>query len=66
MAQRTDSEVRAADADDGYPDRLGRDWCVRCREFKHICCGSTTFGFWCEDCCPHPYDDHDDDHAEEV
>jgi hypothetical protein len=41
-------------------DRLGRDWCVTCKQFKYICCGDTTNGFWCDDCCPHPYDDRDD------
>lgn len=35
--------------------------CQTCGQRKQVCCGSHVNGFWCHDCCPHPYD-HDDDY----
>lgn len=34
--------------------------CVKCGQRKLACCGDNTNGFWCSDCCPHPYDESDD------
>lgn len=41
---------------DNWVDALGRAWCARCGGLKHICCGDATNGFYCDDCCRHPYD----------
>ncbi len=41
---------------DEEKEPLTREWCVTCGKFKAACCGDLTNGFWCRDCCPHPYD----------
>lgn len=43
-------------------------WCAACGQLRPVCCGDNTNGFWCGDCCQHPYDERDqwmDDGEEE-
>jgi hypothetical protein len=34
-----------------------REWCARCERWARICCGDATNGWYCTDCCEHPYDE---------
>jgi hypothetical protein len=38
-----------------------REYCVTCGQHRPVCCGDFTNGFWCHECCPHPYDVDADD-----
>lgn len=42
------------------PDFEMREPCATCGKHRPVCCGDFTNGFWCHDCCPHPYDERED------
>lgn len=52
------------------PEPLLLDDCATCHRRLPVCCGDFTNGFWCRECCPHPYDERDepwmDEDADEV
>jgi hypothetical protein len=46
--------------EDEYDDApLMWAFCEACTEFRGVCCGNERDGYWCVDCCDHPYEDAD-------
>ena len=43
-----------------------RRWCARCKEWAIVCCGDEANGWFCQDCCDHPYSDREPSEYEEI
>jgi hypothetical protein len=46
--------------DEGRDNGLNmKAWCAACGHYARVCCGDNTNGFYCLDCCEHPYEERE-------